>query len=309
MQYNTPEKRRPGIFRFCVKMALTMIAAYAFVVVLQLVRIASVRAASRPQLDVPLPTLSLRQDRGGQDDEGGRFWPRFLGGHSSDIHEMQINGVRMITESWEARAASRDIISYYRAQMGARGWNDVTEETFHLAPEQELFQHGESDVENGRYAKRYADIVDSNLLLRRGSWSLYFTVEPGRTRRRTRIRVCAVETPSLREFSEELMTRALGLSRAGGEARPVEAVERSAGGTYRTSISRDDRDPDVSFGANLEGLRDEGWQLVMESRPSDEDATDHFAVIRNGDTMGYLIVDAAPDGDGSSVTLTRVEEE
>src|SRR5665213_3018256 len=55
------------------------------------------------------------------------FWPEFTHSDAGAFQSSVINGVQVMTEEWNCSASSDAVLSYYRDQMTARGWQDATE--------------------------------------------------------------------------------------------------------------------------------------------------------------------------------------
>ncbi len=54
---------------------------------------------------------------------------------SERFNSSLINGIQVISEEWDCGLSADDILSYYREQMTARGWEDTTKQTYGFQPE------------------------------------------------------------------------------------------------------------------------------------------------------------------------------
>jgi hypothetical protein len=184
-----------------------------------------------------------------------RLWPPYPGAHGHPISEMTINGVRTQCEEWEVSAAPDQVLEYYRHQMLARGWKDVTGESFGMemdgspaAP-----QLDDTDV-----MLQYARIMENSLVLTRGRWTLHVAVSDGSRPWKTTSRLFAAETPDIRS----LLTR----MREGADGEPFVAEEDSGNFTYRTSISKSTKNPREALDERMKSLGISRWQVVASPR-------------------------------------------
>ncbi len=97
------------------------------------------------------------------------FWPEFPHDTAGTVQSSLINGIQVISEEWDCGASADDILSYYREQMTARGWEDTTKQTYGFQPE---MHSSLDDYENQQFIDKYRRVVDSTLMLNRGDWSL-----------------------------------------------------------------------------------------------------------------------------------------
>jgi hypothetical protein len=229
-------------------------------------------------------------------------WPHFLGGGGS-AREISINGTPMINEEWDTASSPAEIIAYYKDQMAARGWSDVTEEAHGLQPDGRESNATKNGLQDEDYLKLYDSVISSSLVFNRGAWSMHVLTAQGKKFGTTKVRLCAAATPSLKDF---FAVMAAGMNGDGnGSSRPIEAVQKIGGEQYHTRISSNSRDPAQAFQESLNDSRAEGWHPVLKA-PRGQSKSEYFAWLSRGQQYAALSVKPAAQGRGSSITLTEV---
>jgi hypothetical protein len=285
------------------RLVLTALAVIVFVYLLTLLStvhgvFARNKAAARQQTFInatrmPQPVVSPRPDV---------FWPAFPRSSAGASRESVLNGVRVITENWRSTAAGADILDYYRRQMAARGWADVTEEVYGLNPGLRGSLHGDEQLQDERYLQVYRDVMDSSLALRRGNWSMHVSVQPTNAAlEQTSVKIVAAETPQMKEFFAALGTEMANPGTI--KSATLSAVQHNGRERYATTVTRESDGPSRSFEIALEKLRREGWEPAV-LLPPQRAQKGFFAWLTRGEEYAALSVSSA--GRGSSVTLTRV---
>jgi hypothetical protein len=222
---------------------------------------------------------------------------------------MTLNGIRIITETWGTGAPAQDILAYYREQMSARGWADVTEETYELKPEMHDLGSGGEGLQDPQYLENYRRIMDSSLVLSRGIWTLQIGIqtsgtEPGQNE----VKFLAAETPSIRDFSIGLAEGFDKGDESEEAGKPIDIVNQRGGERYHTSITSVGETPARAFREALAGLGARGWQRVV--LPNGLQAmSGYFTWLVKGRDYASLSVKALPDGESSSVSVTEVTSE
>jgi len=247
---------------------------------------------------------------GGGESDRDLPWPHFPRNTDASVYEMTLNGVRIISETWGTGAPAQDVLAYYREQMSARDWADVTEETYDLKPElHDLGSDGEG-LQDPLYLENYRRIMESSLVLSRGTWTLQIGIQPaGTVPGQNEVKLLAAETPSIRGFSIDLAAAFVKGGEPGEEAgRPVDIVDQRGGERYHTSIATVDEAPARAFQEALAGLGTKGWQRVVLLNGL-QAKSGYFTWLVNGRDYASLSVKALADGGGSSVSLTEVTSE
>jgi hypothetical protein len=222
------------------------------------------------------------------------FWPQFLGSERSSVHQVTINGVQITSQAWVTTASGRDVIAYYRQQMTARGWRDVTEETIQLRPE---YQQDE------RYLSVHRAALDSGLILNRGGWCMQVTTFPDKEKAaQTTVNICVASTPSLQDFFAQLVSPSGEDTAQGGQ--PLDVVQQGSDGTYHMMITMKDESPAQAFQDALSDAGAKGWSPAMI--PGPQRSSGNFVWLTKGAQYAALSVAASPGGQGSSVTLVEV---
>jgi hypothetical protein len=200
-----------------------------------------------------------------------------------------------MNQSWDTRAAGRDAIDFYRQQMLARGWQDVTEQTLEFRPE---LQASEG------YMRMYQATLDSDLILRRNGWSMQVKATPSQqTPGQTTINICAGSTPSFNDFFQQLASGSGNDSSKTGQ--PLDVVQESATEVYHTSMAEKDEPPARAFQETLAEYGTKGWQQVMAA-PQRTRTSGYFAWLVKGKQYAALSVATSPQDGGSAVTFVEV---
>ena len=239
----------------------------------------------------------------------GVYWPQFVGSDHSFVQQVSINGVQMTSQTWETTVPARDVIAYYREQMTARGWQDVTEETYKFQPELRDPGISKNSLQDQQYLKEYSETMDSNLVLRRGNWSIRVMTAPNEGKLpQIAVRICAAATPSLEDFVDKLASDFTGGPEAAKSGRPLDMEQESGGQRYHTTIAAKSETPAQAFQEALAKVGTEGWRPVL-FLPKQQTQSGYFAWLVRGRDYAALSVKALPQGQGSSVTLTEVTPE
>jgi hypothetical protein len=235
------------------------------------------------------------------------FWPRFPAHTAPKLQDMVINGVELIAENWETTASSPEVLGYYRQQMLARGWGDVTEETLNLQSGIRDQGEGENRLQDPRFLELYRGLMDSTLVMNRGSWTLRVTTEPGKNHlAQTKVTISAASTPSLLGYSEALKSALSGGRNAGRTDKAVDVVEHIGKEHYHTTIVARSETPAQAFQEALVNLGTRGWRPVM-FLPKQERGSGFFAWLVTG--KQYAALSVSLSAQGSSVTMTEVTPE
>ena len=291
-----------------VKCALSCVVVWVLLALLNMMWLwYAIHPASRR--DAAVPQLSGGANLKPEDlaRDGGIYWPQFPGSSRSSVQQVSINGVQMTSQAWETTVPAKDVIAFYREQMTARGWEDVTEENFKLKPELRDPGISENSLQGEHYLKIYGDTIDSNLVLRRGNCSIQVMAAPNEEGKlaQTTVRISAATTPSINDFVTSLSPDSAAGSDAISSGKPLEMEQTSAGQRYHTSIAFKDEEPGRIFNEILKEYQDKNWHcLTFPSVQAGQPG--YFASLVKGQSYGYLSVKASSGGKGSSVTFTEV---
>jgi hypothetical protein len=234
------------------------------------------------------------------------FWPQFFGSDGAPAQEMSMNGVEVVNQGWETTVQPADIIDYYRVQMTARGWQDVTAETYQIQPESRNPDPGQNSLQDPQYVKKYSKTIDSSLILRRGVWSIHINAFPSdQGNGQTRVSICAAATPSLEDFITQLTASYKEDDAHGG--RPLEIIRQNGGNSYRMTISTKSASPAQAFRDELANLGAQGWHPTL-TMPSKQTRSGIFAWVTRGKQNAALSVTDSPQG-GASVSFVEIAPE
>jgi len=232
------------------------------------------------------------------------FWPRFLCNTSPHTLSSVINGVQIITEDWSVGASTFDVLSYYREQMTARGWLDATEETYGFQTE---LRSAANVPQDEHYVDDYRKVMDSNLVLTKGTWSLHITTDPGKNNGRVNtVHICAASTPNMKKYFEGVGLALLG--KQGPPSPSVDVLQGTGREQYHTIIVTKNETPAQAFQEALAKVGAQGWRSVL-LMPAQQTQSGYFAWLVRGKDYAALSVKALPQGQDSSVTLTEVAPE
>jgi len=290
-------KKRPFGW-WCNLMAKGLLSCLAVVVLITLLDMMRLwyhvhPVARRVSDEAKASEISNYNPRNVQNDD--IFWPQYLGSGRSSVHRAIINGVQIINQAWNTTSSCRDAIDFYRRQMTARGWQDVTEETLDFQPELRPNEHSLSLYQQAR---------DSNLILKRGGWSMQVTTFPNKQEDgQNTISVCAAATPSLREFVSQMAPSPGEDTTRGG--MPLDVVQESTKDIYHITLTPRNEPAAQAFQETLAELGAKGWSPAM-ALPAEKAPSGYFAWLVRGNQYAALSVAASPQGGGSAVTLTEV---
>jgi hypothetical protein len=185
------------------------------------------------------------------------LWPAYVRNERSNVTFSRLNGVPVMAESWQTHADATDIIAFYRGQMSARGWTDVTEQALGLRSGTRKPGEDNALLQDENYLKHYREIVDSRLVMMRGEWSMTVSAE-ALPDGRTAARIVAAAAPSMEQFAAELSHSLDGR----GETRPLEHVESFGGHRYKTTMIMKNMSPARAFEESMAEFRSQNWHPV-----------------------------------------------
>ncbi len=233
-----------------------------------------------------------------------RLWPLYPGFRASGVRGMTINGIEILSEDGEVNSAADDVLSYYAQQMTARGWRDVSEESFGLS---EGLQAAGLDPELDRqFFKTYDEILESNRAFQRGLWTVVLALSPGSRPWNMRMRISAYNTPPTQEIIEAL-GMAPNKESAGQDGLVLKAEETLGGSRIQTQVYESPLPPADFYLRTLDSLRASRWSPVFLSPTQDPQAR-LFAVFQKDGRYTYVIVSPASSGRGASAVVSEMDE-
>ena len=294
-----------GIFHYAGRLLLTVLTLFVFLWVLVfIVKIHAAFLASQAKLHNQSVYVGNNNPPAPSDSAVHPFWPEFPRSGAENAQSAVINGVQIITESWESSASALVILSYYREQMAARGWRDVTEETYGLKPES---SEAANNTQDERYVSTYRKVMDANLVVTSGEWSMHISAEPDKINpREIAVKIFAAATPSMKDYVDGMASTFA--KNSGQPNQPLDAVQQSGKERYHTTITAKNEPPMQAFQETLVNLKAQGWQPVMYL-PKQQTRLGIFAWLLRGKQYAALSVSVLPRDGGSSVTFTEVTPE
>lgn len=296
----TSSSAAPGVLNYTARVILSVAAIFVLLAALNLVfKVHRALLESETGLK-SLPPLYVGKPAPAQVSDASLkpFWPEFPHNNGGTAQSSVINGIQVITEEWNCGASADDVLSYYRDQMAARGWEDTTKQTYNLQPEMNEMP---DDTEKEQYISNYREVTDSTLVFNRGDWSLRVSTEPAKEGfHQITVRFYAAKTASIMDIGEEAMASVV--PKGGQKQSPLDVVQKSNGDNYHTMISTKEEPPKEAFRDALADVAAQGWKPVLyKTQPHG-----YFVWLVKGKQYGALSVMDEQQGHGSSVTLVEV---
>jgi hypothetical protein len=290
---------RLGVLNFAVKLLLTLATIVGMVMALNLVRNAhKLFLDSQAGLKTPPPIYVGKPVANNQSDPSVQpFWPEYPHNDAGAFQSAVINGVQVLTEEWTCNASPGELLAYYRDQMAARGWRDVTDKVrFELS--------GTPNVtEDEQAISNYRNFLATTLTVERGDWSLQVSVKPGNRDGQIAVKICAAETLSSAAFF--LQMGASLQKDQGPDVKPVDVVQDNGSEHYHTTITASTKPPETAFQETLAKLAAQGWRPAM-FLPKAKTSSGYLAWLVRGKQYASLSVNPLPQNKLCSITLTEV---
>ncbi|HBA83002.1 MAG TPA: hypothetical protein DCZ95_02805 [Verrucomicrobia bacterium] len=294
----SPKAWRP-LLQFAGQLVLSAVVAAVFFI---LARVAGSAWASF-QAPPPAVAAAPRGVGGYASAPPARLWPLYPSFHPSGVRAMTINGIEILSEDGELKGSAADVLAYYGRQMAARGWSDVTEESFNLS--EGLQAAGNDPQLDEQFFKTYNDIMESNLAFRRGCWTVVMNLSPGLRPWTMHIRISAYNTPTVQDIMEALVLTPL--EKAPKDGVTMRAEETVSGSRIRTLIYESPLPPSEFYIRQVDSLKAARWSPVFLS-PAREEQARLFAVFQKGGRYTYVIVNPSRSGRGSSAVVSEMDE-
>jgi hypothetical protein len=289
-----------------IKIILTGVAVWMFSLLLQMMMLGSVLNPLAGDSRSPAKSAAPARKSPSLPAPDPTFWPHPPGCFGRGVHQLTINGVDTVGEDWQTALPAADVIAFYKEQMLARGWRDVTEQNYQLQPESRNDSWDKNGVQNPDFVKRYSDMVDSSLVLNHNQWSVQIkAVSGGKGIHPTSVQMFAAATPALREFCMSIGAGAFrgdGVSPVKGA---IDTVQESAGQVCHTTISIKQDEASEVFNRMLKEYHANNWRS-MTLRADANGSSGYFAWLSRGQSYAGLAVKALPHGKTSTVTITEV---
>jgi hypothetical protein len=159
-----------GILNYTGRLLATLTAVVVFLLALGLViKAHRLLLASQKGLNNPPPILVGNPAAAPAGNPAAHpFWPEFPRSDAGTFQSAVINGIQIMTEEWQCSNPPNDVLAYYRDQMTARGWQDVTEKTYNLQPELREGELAQGQPQDQTYINDYKKNMESKLALRAG---------------------------------------------------------------------------------------------------------------------------------------------
>ncbi|HSY43392.1 MAG TPA: hypothetical protein VK811_05735 [Candidatus Acidoferrum sp.] len=286
-----------GILDYPVRLLLTLISVMVLLLALNLVM--KFHKLLLDSQTPPPPSIGQPAAVAAGDPSVHPFWPEFPHNGTGNFHSSVINGVQVMAEDWNCGASADDVLSYYREQMAARGWEDTTKQTYSLNPE---LRTTPGNLENDDYINSYRSIMDSTVVFNRDNWSLRISTEPARGFQQINVKFYAVAMPSVVDFFHQMASPLM--PNQGPSGKPMDVVQRSGNDLYHTTMTAENEPPAQAFQDAVTDLASKGWK-PRAMLPKKQTPNGYFIWLTKGKQYAALSVTVMPDGK-SSVTITEV---
>lgn len=231
------------------------------------------------------------------------IWPKYPRSGSQNVHDSLMNGVRVMTESWESSVRPADIREFFRTQMVSRGWLDVTEERLGLVSGAEAARKNPELLEHPRYLDAYRRALESQLIMVRAGWSFHLSANDGAPV--TRVEIVAAATPSMEALSKGVFDSLS--SRRGHSSAPIQFTENLGGSRYTTSLWIKGPDGARAFREVCDELQAHGWQWVH--RIHGKASAREFAWFSKEASLAALSAVSMPGRNATALTVTQIQPE
>jgi hypothetical protein len=288
-----------GVLSFTAKLFISLVAVAGLLMAMNMVVKAHKLLLGAQQGITSQPPLSANKHSASTvaDSSVSPLWPELPHNGSPDFQTATINGVRVITEQWDCGNSPDEVLSYYRDQMTARGWQDTTEQAYSLQPELRL-----NSLDDPKFIDDYRNTKDSNLMFSRADWTLHISTGPARRGfEQTTVKFYAARTPSILNLAQDT---AAAVIKTRVPQQPLDVVQKSANEDYHTIITTKDEPPGQAFEDALEEEARKGWKPVL-FLPGKQRTSGYFAWLTKGQQYSALSVELTRQG-ASSVTLVEV---
>jgi hypothetical protein len=173
-------------------------------------------------------------------------------------------------------------------------------------PESHLQGTDEENLEASQFIDNYRRYADSNLLLRRGIWSINMMAQPDpKASGWTVVSICAISSPSLKDFMATLAANLAGASAGRSSGEPIDAIQQSGRESFHTTIGGQNGTPSEVYQENMKQLERQGWRATMApvGRPKQNE---YFVWLARDKQYAALSVKPAVQAGCSTVTLIEV---
>ena len=232
-------------------------------------------------------------------------WPKFPLQRFPASRDIEIAGVKCQVETWQTPVEGWEVIDFYKRMMASQGWQDVTEEAYHLTPGQSVVG---DQLHMPAFLQRYRTIVDSTLVLTRDGQTLQVFASPSpRSAFETMVGIVLAQCDSTADFAATLQN-ALEEPNGGLRSKEINFSENYGRTGYRSSILRSTDDPATAHAKAITLLQSEGWREALPKPQMDIPGKVVSHLTRGRETA---LVMTTPDRSelGAAVMITRVVDQ
>lgn len=240
------------------------------------------------------------------------LWPRYPQAKQIDeLSAVALNGVLLLTESWEVPGDSQGVLDYFSQQMSARGWLDVTAAEYDM--KQEWYQIAQviKDRQSPFYREVDQQVVESTLVLSKEPWTVQITLGPAPAAWRSRVFICAAKVASFAELTEKINASAKTMLTSGQMQKCIEVDEFSSKGGCQTCVLTAPGGPFGLFNSALAKMRSKNWRSVWISTARRLKNDGYFALLAKAQKMICLAVTSSLNADMlpfSTMVMTKMHE-
>ena len=240
-------------------------------------------------------------------DQRSRFpLPLFPGARDPEFGEMEINGRPFFRCDYDVSARPEEVLNFYRHQLIAGGWRDLTEDAIRQAAiMQRPEQQGVLDFQNETFLRYYDHMMKTQASFSRSGAHVQVVVKAGALPWSTRVGITRVEYDSPEELARDL-ERALG---AGGsdqpDTGPATFAQNLGDQRAETTILTSRLPPGDYRDDLLLHYRETGWTDLAPPSPVAANAPLTGSLIK-GDQMVFLNVTFDPEHEVSRAVITTM---
>lgn len=240
-------------------------------------------------------------------DRRARFpLPLFPGAQDPEFGEMEFNGHPFARCDYDVSASSLDVLLFYREQLNARGWRDITED---FIRQSSLVQDDERmdflDFQNEQFLRFYDHMMNTQATFSRDGGHVQIAVEPGERPWTTRVGVMYVQYGSPEQLSRDLQQSLTGGGLDQPFAGPATFAQNLGNQRAETTILTSRLPPGDYRNDLVVQYRDAGWS-ELDVRPADESDSSHVGSLIKGDQMVFLNVTFDPEHEVSRAVITTM---
>jgi len=232
--------------------------------------------------------------------------PLFPGAQEPEFGEMEFNARPFFRCDYDVSASPEEVLYFYRHQLNARGWRDITEDAVRQAAiMQQPEQQGVLDFQNETFLRFYDHMMKTQASFSRSGGHVHVVVKPGAFSWSTRVGITYIEYSSPGELSQELQ-RSLGV---GGydqpNAGPATFAQNLGGQRAETTILTSRLLPGDYRNDLVQQYRNEGWMEMEGPVPAGSEEAFVGSLVKDKQ-MVFMNITYDPQQEVSRAVITTM---